>query len=116
MDYIFKSSLKQQLILLTPALIKYGVVIGAYLFFFGFHMQTPIYLYAFLFFFLIDLLPTIILHVQYLKENSKAVLLVNRQTQKIVYKKSHKTVTYAFHDIIDFQYIASYGGGKNSGY
>jgi len=116
MDNVYRITLKQQLLLLTPAIIIYGFLGAVYLFFFGLSLPTPIYLYAFLVLFGIDLLPASILHIQYLVKNSKAELIINRQTRRISYSNGTENLDYCFDDLRELYCVASYGGGRNTGY
>lgn len=70
MDNIYKVTIKQQLVLLTRIFIVYGFLGGVYLYYFGFNSSYIGLLYLFLFLFLFDILPAIILHVQYLHNDS----------------------------------------------
>ncbi len=116
MDNVYRITSKQQLLLLTPAFVIYSFLGALYLFFLGFSLPTPIYLYAFLVLFVIDLLPAIILHIQYLAKNSKAELIIDKQTRIISYRSPSKSFIYSFDDVVALQCVASYGGGKNTGY
>jgi len=79
-------------------------------------LPTPIYLYFFLVLFVLDLLPAIILHVQYFVKNSKSELIINRGTKTISYKSPRTSCIYYFDDLVALHCVASYGGGKNTGY
>ena len=50
-------------------------------------IMTPFYMAAifFIFFFIVNLLPILILHFQYLKENSNSILFCNRVKQEMKY-------------------------------
>ena len=116
MDNVYRITLKQQLLLLTPALIKYGLFGGIYLFFFGFSLPTPIYLYAFLVLFVIDLLPAIILHVQYLVKNWTVILTIDTKSKTVFYQSKETSFTQNFDDIFLAEYVMSYGFKGSAGF
>ncbi|MFT3747574.1 MAG: hypothetical protein QM768_04630 [Agriterribacter sp.] len=109
-------TLKQQFFVASAGLIKYSGLAIIYFYFYGLQLQH-LYIYIFLFFFIFDILPAIILHLQYLYANSDAILTIDKLTQTIVYRKKGFVIEKQFSDIISSELISSFGGGKyNAGW
>jgi hypothetical protein len=106
----YKITLLQQLIILTPMLFTNLVLIIGGIYFFKFSFNVLIIIYAIFFF--IDMLPTIIIHVQYWIKNHGAVLTINTETKELFYKKHAKQVKYSFTDIDLLQYYRNLGKGS----
>ena len=112
----YSITFKQQFFFFFSGLIKYCGLALIYIYFFGFRLQ-PIYIYMFLFFFIFDILPALILHLQYLHENLGSSLIINKADEKILYQKRHFVNRQSFDDIVSFELISSFGGGRfNAGW
>jgi hypothetical protein len=89
----------------------YGVLIAIYLYFYGFTIQSP-YKYIFAAFFILDILPALLVHFQYLSKNNGAVLTIDRTSHDLTYKNDTLDFKYQFGDIEAMEHVASYGGGS----
>ncbi len=107
----FKITLKQQLLLILPLIIKNGILFGIYFYFFGFEFPPSFYTYILLFIILFDILPTILVHIQYLLENRSAILVIDKEARELKYNSPLRELKYSFDDIYTVQHFASYGGG-----
>lgn len=109
---VFKITLGQQLNYLTPAFIKAALFTGVYFYLFGFTIPYSYIgvLYVYLFLLVTDILPALIVHIQYLMK--KGVLSIDRSSKMISYQSAEKNLKYTFEDIISVEHIASYGGGS----
>lgn len=116
MENVYVITLKQQLSLLASALIKYGILITAYLYFFGFNSPTSIFVYVFLFLFLFDLLPAVILHVQYFIRDRNTVFRINVSDRCISYNSKKLNFEYSFSEIHSIGYVTSYGYRGSKGW
>jgi hypothetical protein len=105
----FKITLRQQILMLLPLILKNGIAFGIMYYFIGMELHTLII--VFLIFFILDILPTLIVHIQYLFKNWKSVLTINNENKKLTYVSRFDNLEYSFDDILSFQHIASYGGG-----
>lgn len=63
-------------------------------------------------YFLLDLLPTIIVHTQYWIRNHKAFLKINTETKELFYEKNFSHVNYSFADINLLKYYRNLGKGS----
>jgi len=104
-------TLRQQFFVASVGLIKYGGLGIVYVYFYGLRLQ-PLYIYVLLFFFIFDVLPAIILHLQYLYANFGAILTIDKLNQTILYQKDGFAIEKQFSDIISFELISSFGGGR----
>ena len=105
----FRITIKQQILMLLPLILKNGILFGVLIYFFG--AEPKIIIIIFLIFFLLDILPTIILHIQYLFKNRKATLIVDKEKRKLTYINRSENLEYSFDEILFIQHFASYGGG-----
>lgn len=111
MNYRYKVTLRQQLTLLFPMIVLYiGLIIGGYLLAFRFDRLAVVI--TFLFFFFIDTLPTIIVHVQYWIKNHDAVLILDTGTKELSYESKKQHLKYSFSYICSLQYYRPYGKGS----
>jgi hypothetical protein len=108
----FRITLKQQLILLTHTFFTNASLIFASLYFLKVSLTSVAFISVFTFFFLIDTLPTIILHVQYWLENRDAVLILDTELKELVYETYTKKLRYLFTDIASLQYYRNLGKGS----
>lgn len=84
----------------------------SYIFIFYLHLTfKPPYIYIYLAVFLLDILPTLLVHCQYLIRNWGATLIINKDLETVKYISSSENLTYKFEDIDHLEHIASYGGG-----
>lgn len=113
--YKYQITLKQQFIILTPVIfiITFFIGYGFYLFSIN-NLDNKAYIFVFIFYFLIDMLPTIIVHIQYWIKNHGVIFIINTETKELHYKTSQKQLKYSFNDIASLQYYRSLG--KNSGW
>src|ERR1700722_16265185 len=109
-EFTFEITFQRQLASLSWMIIIWGILLSIYMFFFGFVLQ-PTFGYIFLFFFLVDVVPTILVHVQYLKENWRAALDINKELKTLSYKSPKISLEYHFGDIVSLLQVSSYGGG-----
>lgn len=91
-------------------LIIYAILFSVYINLLHFTFRPP-YIYIISIFFLFDILPTIIVHVQYLKANWEAVLIINREHQTLTYTGPQGSLSYHFSDIAGLERVVSYGDG-----
>lgn len=104
----------RQLELLWPCILTSVFAIVVYVFVIG--LSAPIYIaIGFLsFFFIVNLLPVLILHVQYLGVNNNSILILSIPDKKLVYQGKGKHIDADFSEIESLQYYGSYG--RNSWY
>lgn len=102
-------TIKKQLNVLQYSILKYGLISGTYLYFFGFTIIYVEYLYVALFLFLFDILPAIYLHVQYLNNDKGVALEFNKETSEISIIKDTNIETYHLDDIQSVTIVYSYG-------
>lgn len=62
------------------------------------------------FFFLVDILPTIVLHLQYVIKSGKCSVIVDKSSENIELKTSAGETKYRLSEISDLRYIASSAG------
>lgn len=61
--------------------------------------------------FVLDTLPAIIVHIQYLIKNKTSVLIVNQQKNTFSYSGKHRSIEASFSDIAGLYHYASFGSG-----
>ncbi len=106
-----KITLKQQLLLILPLIIKNGILFGIYFYFFGFEFSSSFFTYILVFIILFDILPTILLHIQYLLKNRSVILVIDNEARILTYNSPLRGLKYSFDDIYTVQHFASFGGG-----
>lgn len=112
----YSITLKQQFLVASSGLIKYFGLLMIYIYFYGLQLQ-PTFIYLAVFFLVFDILPALALHLQYLHENSGALLVIDKLGQRILYKKRQIIIDQSISDIVSFELISSYGGGRyNAGW
>lgn len=111
--YKYQITLKQQLIILAHLVfITIGFIIyGLYQFFINDYNISAFFI-VLTFLFLIDTLPTIIVHTQYWIKNHGAIFTINTETKELKYEKSTRQFFYSFNDIISLQYYRNLGKGS----
>ena len=80
------------------------------LFFLKFSLNDFVILYSI--FFIIDMIPTIILHTQYWIKNQGTILTLNTETKELIYDTKSDLLRYSFDDIKYLQYYRSLGKGS----
>lgn len=77
-------------------------------------VNAPLYITVgfFGFFLMVNLLPVLILHTQYLIENKEVELIIDKKDRRITYKKNGKFLEANFSDIVELSYCSSYGRGS----
>jgi hypothetical protein len=110
-DQVYEVTFKRQMELLRYMLIIHGIIIFAYLLHYGFTFQAVL-LEAYVFLLLFDVLPTIILHLQYLKANRNAIFVVREQQRTLSYSRNGEKFNYSFDDIEQIYYVAGWGNDQ----
>ena len=110
--YSFKITLKQQLILLGHSVFIWVGLIVVIVYVFKRSLLNETSLFVFPFIFLIDTLPTFILHTQYWIKNHGAILTVNTETKELMYETKSEVLRYSFDNIISLQYYRNLGKGS----
>jgi hypothetical protein len=105
----FKITFKEQVLMLLPLVLKNTIALGLIFYIFG--TETHALIIIFLLFFLLDILPTVILHIQYLFKNWNSELSLNKEKRKLAYVSSTENLEYSFDEILSVHHFASYGGG-----
>jgi hypothetical protein len=110
-DIVFKLTIRNQLNALTNLFIRWMIIFP--LLWFGVHMhfQSAVDIGLYLLFFLIDMLPTLLVHIQYVRWNWKAKLIVNRESASLRYQSPTQVLEYKFEDITLLQHVAHPGSG-----
>ncbi|HEV9036259.1 MAG TPA: hypothetical protein VGQ51_06565 [Puia sp.] len=110
-DLIFRVTVKTQLAQLNWLITVYLAIGILFYCLFGLSLRPPIaYIYSAVFLF--DILPTLLVHVQYYRVNNGAVLDINRELHRISYITPHETLSYNFDDISSFVRVDSWGAGQ----
>lgn len=105
----YSISIIQQCILLSH-LVTLSFLLPAGMYYFtGSVLPSNGVLFMYLFYFLFYLLPTLILHFQYYRENRKTVLVINPTSRLFSCSKNGKEEWYSFDEIEKIIYVASYG-------
>jgi len=109
-DFTFKITNKNQFAQLNW-LITVNLAIGIiFYYFFGFSLWGPLpYIYGW--FVILDILPTLLVHIQYYQANKGAVLDIDSTLHRIRYVIAKQTLTYNFEDIESFVRMDSWGTG-----
>ena len=110
-DQVYEVTSKRQIELLRYMLIIHGIIIFAYLFHYGFTIQVFL-LKAYVCLLFFDVLPTIILHLQYLRANRNAILVVRDQQRTLSYSRNGERFEYSFDDINQIFYVAGWGNDQ----
>ena len=116
MTNTFKIRLKQQLLVSLFCWLKYVIFFSIYLYPYGFVLYHIVFAYIFAFLFLTDLLPAIILHVQYFIQNRQAVLTISKSDKTISYSNSRLNRSHHFDEIAIFKYVACQSGMGSPGW
>lgn len=108
----FRITLNQQLILLTHMLITMIVPWLAALFFKKINPTHLAFQLVYGFLLVIDIIPTMIVHIQYWLKNRKAVLVINTAAKELIYQTPSEQLKYSFSDITLLQYYWNFGKGS----
>lgn len=111
-NYQFYTTLKQQLILLTPLLFTIIALPIGVIFILHLSLSNIATYIVFIFFFLIDALPTFVLHLQYWLENHDSILNIDIVKQEFNYSTSKQKLNYSFSDIAKVDYYRNLGKGS----
>lgn len=106
----FKITFGNHLALLSWLLIVYSVIGIIFYYFFRLSLKFPI-AYVYLWFILADILPTILVHIQYYKANRGVTFEIYREIRELRYTTENENLTYKFDDIVSFVQVISYGAG-----
>jgi hypothetical protein len=109
---IFKETGLQQFKMIYPLILKWIAISIAVKYYLKINLNDSAFLLGFLFFFILDILPTIILHIQYYLKNRNSVLILDTQSKTLNYSNNLETLTYKFNDISKLQYFRNYGKGS----
>lgn len=113
----FKITIMQQLKMLAHMLLIYPVIfVGIYFSvddFSNFLNSRTLYIIT-LIFFIIDILPTLIIHIQYLIANHHSILEIDTSQKVLIYISPKKNVIYPFQEIKSLIYFNNYG--NNTGF
>jgi len=113
----FKITIMQQLRMLAHMLLIYPIIfVGIYFSvddFSNFLISRTLFVITPVFF-IIDILPTLILHIQYLIANYHAILEIDTSQKILIYSSPKKNVTYPFQKIKSLIYFNNYG--NNTGF
>jgi hypothetical protein len=109
-DQIYEVTPQRQWSLLSYMLIIHGILIAAYIYYYGLLGNTGL-LIAYGVFFMLDALPTIRCHLQYLAANRNATLIVRPQLRTLSYTRDEEHYDYSFDDIQQIIYVAGFGNG-----
>jgi hypothetical protein len=103
----YKMTSKQQFSALISIWIKYGFLLMLYLFFYGFTLPYFEYIYVIIFLFVIDIFPTLFLHIQYYNQNRKTVFIIDNLNKTATYINPQLNIIFRFTDIAKFEHIES---------
>jgi hypothetical protein len=113
-DLTFKVTIKNQLAQLSGLISVYLAIGVMFYLFFGLSLRPPI-AYIFMAMFLFDILPTLLVHIQYYKANMGVVLDIDKQLRRIGYITTNGVFSYRFDEIEFFVRCDSrLSGGWNS--
>jgi hypothetical protein len=100
-DFTFKITGKSQFSQLNWLITVNLALAIIFYYFFGFSLWGPLP-YVYLGFILVDILPTLFVHIQYYQANKHAKLDIDTSLHRIRYVTAKKTLTYNFDDIESF--------------
>lgn len=108
----FQITLKQQLLLLSQSIILWLCIVAGCFFILKINLSDKAFIYIAIFIFIIDTLPTIILHVQYWVKNHNVIFILNTEKKDLSYERSKKKLTYSYLDIRSLIYFRNLGKGS----
>ena len=104
----YKITLRQQIILLLPLIILNTIILIFSFYKFGWTIAT----YAVLaFIFITSILPTAIVHIQYLVKNSSLILTLDNDSKVFFVNSKGKVSRHSFSDISKLIKVSSFGQG-----
>ena len=109
----FKTTLKQQILVLNTFLIIDGSLFIVYIYIFGFGFPYKAFIFAWSLVFVLTILPVLILHTQYYIKNYKAVFTIDKLNKTFNYVSPKINIAASFDDIESRHYYGSYA--ENSG-
>ncbi len=112
MSSIYRITWRRQLSLLSACLIKLVLFISAYIYFLGFQISHPAHVVLICVYFMLDVLPTVILHLQYFKNGSKKQFIISKERQTVIVQHDTIERIYRYADLERIEYYGSYGGGS----
>jgi hypothetical protein len=106
----FKLTLKQQFLVLQITIIKYLFLV---LFFWyqGYQLNLGMTL-AWIGIFVIDLLPAIILHINYCINDFGSRLTIGKETNTLIYYDSNSSQLFNLSDVVQLNHVVSIGGAN----
>ncbi|HEY1019046.1 MAG TPA: hypothetical protein VGE25_08620 [Sediminibacterium sp.] len=107
----FRLTTKQQLILLTPLVILNCILILGCQYILKIELTNKAFLITISVFFLIDALPTLIVHLQYWLKNRGCELIIDTQSKTISFEEPNRKKVYSFDQIKSLHYYNSYASG-----
>src|ERR1700730_9513596 len=97
-DYKFKITVGNQLAQLNWLITVYLAIGYIFYHYFGFSLKGPVP-YIYLAYLSFDILPTLLVHIQYYRANKGAVLDINSEFRTISYVTRRESLSYHFDDI-----------------
>lgn len=102
-------AIKQILLMFRISFLYIGIYV--YYFYIKNEIQDRSFIFIFGFIFIIDTLPAIILHIQYLVNEIGVKIAISQENKILLYTKSGTTTLLKFEDIIKFESFKCYAGG-----
>lgn len=98
--------------MLSHLIITDIVLFILYIYYFGFSIPTPLFYWLFLFAFLIQIFPTIWVHLNYFCKKKDLIIEINEVKKTINYAIKGEEIDISFADIKGLQLFSSYGAGS----
>jgi len=108
MIYKFKITIKQQLLMLNSLMIIVGIPLICYLYMFGFTKLHGLAIVAVVIVFSLMVLPVLILHSQYYKQNRKSEFIVDKRNREIFYHSPKINIESSFDNIRSLESYCSF--------
>ncbi len=105
----YSVNFKSHFNILQHTIIKYIILIGGYLFFFGLRVSYVEYYYVFIFLALTDILPFLFLHVTYCLYDQHTFLTFNSELAVLTIKRRDSSHCINLENIQDSCIVSSYG-------
>lgn len=105
----FKITTKQQLLVLIPFITINATIFVGYYYIFRDTSINLLIVLVFLFVFLLNVLPVILLHSQYLMKNGSAIVEIDSEKKLLLYTDNKRYYKYSFNDIQTLKYFATHG-------
>jgi hypothetical protein len=107
----YSISIFQQIQLLAHGILTIIAVPIGMIYFTGSILPTVWLLLPFGIFFSVNILPAIVLHIQYFKKNKTTVLVIDSEKRSFSISNSETVNSYEFSDITRIKFFGSYGQG-----